>query len=517
MQIADFLDKGASLDPSARCFTTDGASLTYAEVVDLSRVVAAALARRGVGPGDKVAVLSANDPTAFGAVFGISRAGAVWCPINPRNEASENRTLLDRFDCVTLLYQKSFTPLVDSIRDSLPRIHTWVCLDDDAPASDTLSWSEFIGPATEPVGEGGVPVSAVDDLAMIAGTGGTTGTPKGVMLTGFNLETMTSLTLMSYPFDGRPVYLALAPLTHAAGVLCFPILCLGGEIVIMRKPDVEDFLTLVERHRVTHTFLPPTLLYMVLASPSLERTDCSALQCFWYGAAPMSPARLEEALTRIGPVMAQLFGQTEAPMMVSTMSPADHFRPDGSVATERLSSAGRPTPLVTLAIMDAKGDHMPHGERGEIVIRSSLVTPGYYRNAEATAEASKFGWHHTGDIGYVDDDGFLFIVDRAKDMIITGGFNVYSVEVEQALLAHPDIQDCAVIGRPDDKWGERVEAVVQPRAGQSVDPQEVIAFVKARIGSVKTPKVVHVWPDLPRSKVGKVLKPEVKSQLSAPA
>ncbi len=238
-------------------------------------------------------------------------------------------------------------------------------------------------------------------------------------------------------------------------MLCFPILCLGGEIVIMRKPDVEDFLTLVERHRVTHTFLPPTLLYMVLASPSLERTDCSALQCFWYGAAPMSPARLEEALTRIGPVMAQLFGQTEAPMMVSTMSPADHFRPDGSVATERLSSAGRPTPLVTLAIMDAKGNHMPRGERGEIVIRSSLVTPGYYRNAEATAEASKFGWHHTGDIGYVDDDGFLFIVDRAKDMIITGGFNVYSVEVEQALLAHPpDIQDCAVIGRPpDDKWG----------------------------------------------------------------
>ncbi|TYQ09097.1 UNVERIFIED_ORG: acyl-CoA synthetase (AMP-forming)/AMP-acid ligase II [Gordonia westfalica J30] len=514
MQIADFLDKGASLDPSAPCFTTDGVSLTYAEVVDLSRVVASALARRGVGPGDKVAVLSANDPTAFGSVFGISRAGAVWCPINPRNEAAENRTLLDRFDCVALLYQKSFEPLVESIRDTLPRIHTWVCFDDDAPASDTLSWTEFIDTAGEPGPEGGAPVAAVDDLAMIAGTGGTTGTPKGVMLTGVNLETMTSLTLMSYPFDGRPVYLALAPLTHAAGVLCFPILCLGGEIVIMRKPGVEDFLSLLERHRVTHTFLPPTLLYMVLASPSLEHTDCSALQCFWYGAAPMSPARLEEALTRIGPVMAQLFGQTEAPMMVSTMSPADHFREDGSVATERLSSAGRPTPLVTLAIMDTNGNHLPRGERGEIVIRSSLVTPGYYHNAEATTEASKFGWHHTGDIGYLDDDGFLFIVDRAKDMIITGGFNVYSVEVEQALLAHPDIQDCAVIGRPDEKWGERVEAVVQPRAGQAVDPQEVIAFVKARIGSVKTPKVVHVWPDLPRSKVGKVLKPEVKSQLS---
>ena len=220
---------------------------------------------------------------------------------------------------------------------------------------------------------------------MIVGTGGTTGRPKGVMLTGTNLETMTAITLMSYPFEGRPVYLALAPLTHAAGVLCFPVLALGGEIVVMRTPDVGDFLELVERHRVTHTFLPPTLIYMVLAHPALDSTDLSSLQCFWYGAAPMSAARLEEALTRIGPVMAQLFGQTEAPMMISTMAPRDHFRADGSVARERLSSAGRPAPLVTVAIMAEDGALLPRGERGEIVVRSSLVMAGYYRNPEATA------------------------------------------------------------------------------------------------------------------------------------
>jgi acyl-CoA synthetase (AMP-forming)/AMP-acid ligase II len=318
---------------------------------------------------------------------------------------------------------------------------------------------------------------------------------------------------MSYPFPQRPVYLALAPLTHAAGVLCFPVLALGGEIVVMRTPDVGAFLGLVQRHRVTHTFLPPTLIYMVLDHPDLDRTDLSSLRCFWYGAAPMSAARLEEALLRLGPVMAQLFGQTEAPMMISTMAPRDHYRPDGTIARERLASAGRPAPLVTVAVMAEDGTLLPTGERGEIVVRGSLVMRGYHRDPEATAAASAHGWHHTGDIGYLDADNFLFIVDRAKDMVITGGFNVYSTEVEQAVMRHPAVADCAVIGLPDEKWGERVTAVVQLRAGQQLDPAELIAFVKERIGSVKAPKQVEVWADLPRSKVGKVLKTDIKGAL----
>jgi len=208
-----------------------------------------------------------------------------------------------------------------------------------------------------------------------------------------------------------------------------------------------------------------------------------------------------------------LFGQTEAPMMISTLAPAEHFRDDGSVAAERLSSAGRPTPLTTVAIMDDEGHLLGSGERGEIVVRGSLVMAGYYKNPEATADAARHGWHHTGDIGYLNEDGYLFIVDRAKDMIITGGFNVYSAEVEQVLLAHPAVQDCAVVGLPDEKWGERVTAVVQPRPGQAVTEDEIRSFVKDRLGSVKAPKQVEVWPDLPRSKVGKVLKVEVKDRL----
>ena len=509
MRLADYLDKGASLGPDAPCLTTDDVTLTYAQTQALSVRIAAALLASGVEAGTSVAILSANDPIAFTTVFGISRAGAVWCPVNPRNEAAENRELLELFDCQVLLFQAAFAPLVAAIRADLPRVTTWVCLD-DADVEAALGWEEFLARGA------GVDVPErsphADDLAMIVGTGGTTGRPKGVMLTQLNLETMTALTLMSYPFDGRPTYLALAPLTHAAGVLCFPVLALGGHIVVMRSPDVGAFLSLIERHSVTHTFLPPTLIYLVLDHDRLDATDLRSLQCFWYGAAPMSTTRLEQALERIGP-MAQLFGQTEAPMMISTMSPADHRRTDGSVAVERLASAGRPTPLVHVAIMTEDGALLGAGERGEIVVRSSLVMAGYYRNPEATAEVSRHGWHHTGDIGYLDGDGFLFIVDRAKDMIISGGFNVYSTEVEQALMAHPDVQDCAVFGLPDEKWGERVSAVVQPRAGATVDPGELIAFVKARIGSVKAPKQIDVWADLPRSKVGKILKNEVKQRM----
>ena len=504
MGLVAYLDKGASLGREAPCLTLDGVSLSYGDVQDLSHAVAGALARSGVRAGDKVAILSGNDARAFACVFGIARRGAVWCPINPRNTMAENRELLALFDCVALLYARPYAKIIDGLE--LP---TLICLDElDAWLGEGAEFAD-----TPP-----------DDTVMIVGTGGTTGRPKGVVLTDRNIETMTALTLMGYPFGAdaaptggtaqcaRPVYLAMAPLTHAAGVLCFPVMAVGGEIVVMAKPDLDEFLALVEHHRVTHTFLPPTLVYMLLAHEKLATTDLSSLRCFWYGAAPMSPERLEQALTSIGPVMAQLFGQSEAPMMVSMLPPSEHFRADGSVARERLSSAGRPAPLVTVAIMAGDGTLLPPGERGEIVVRSSLVMAGYYKDPEATAEASRHGWHHTGDIGYLDDN-YLFIVDRAKDMIITGGFNVYSAEVEQALMAHPAVRECSVVGLPDEKWGERVVAVVQPQAGAELSEAELVAFAKERIGSVKAPKQVHVWPDLPRSTVGKVLKTTIRNRL----
>jgi fatty-acyl-CoA synthase len=550
MRLVDFLDKGASVHPiDAPCLTMAGQARSYADVQRLSWSVGRALARSGIRPGDKVAVLSGNDPVAFGAVFGISRAGAVWCPVNPRNEAAENRELLALLDCRCLIFAAAFAPLVAKIAPDLPELTTLVCLADDghadaaSPAGDGGVGGDSAGGGGDSAGGGsqvgvsgvsgaaGVPgavgfaawlagvgddpwqADPVDDVVMIAGTGGTTGRPKGVMLTGRNVETMAALTLMSYPFEGSPVYLAFAPLTHAAGVLCFPIMALGGEIVIMPRPDLGEFLALIGRHRVTHAFLPPTVIYSMLDHPALASADLGSLQCLWYGAAPMSAARLEQAIGVLGPVLGQLFGQTEAPMFISALPPRDHLHADGTLARERFTSAGRPTPLTTVAIMDEAGRTLPPGERGEIVARGPLVMAGYYKNPDATAEASRHGWHHTGDVGYLDSDGYLYIVDRLKDMIITGGFNVYSTEVEQAVLAHPAVLDCAVVGLPDDKWGERVTAIIQPLAGRDVTAEEIRAWVKDRLGSVKAPKQVEVWPDLPRSRVGKVLKADVRSRL----
>ena len=509
MRLIDFLDKGASLGADHPCLTMNGKDLSYGQVQAHSYRVARALARDGIAAGEKIGILASNDPIAYATTFGISRAGGVWCPINPRNEAAENQFLLDAFDCSCLIFHSNYATLVEQIRPQLHKLKLVVCLDREHPLGASLeAWLGDV--SAEPI-----EIAPVDDVAMLAGTGGTTGKPKGVMISGGNLEVMTAITLMSYPFAPRPVYLAVAPLTHAAGVLCYPVMTLGGRVVIMAKPDLGDLLDLVAEYRVTHTFLPPTLIYMLLEHPKLATADLSSLACFWYGAAPISTAKLEEAILRIGPVMAQLFGQTEAPMMVSTLSPQDHLNADGSVARHRLASAGRPAPLVMVGIMDEAGKLLPPGERGEIVVRGPLVMLGYYKNPQATAEVSHHGWHHTGDIGYLDPDNFLYIVDRAKDMIITGGFNVYSIEVEQALQQHEAVLDCAVIGLPDEKWGERVTAVIQLRDGFSVAPDTLMAFVKAQIGSVKTPKQIETWAELPRSKVGKVLKKEIRAQILA--
>ena len=341
-----------------------------------------------------------------------------------------------------------------------PRTPTWSARSRCASAVclDQLSWwLEEQEPVTQ--------TDPPDDLAMLVGTGGTTGLPKGVMLTARNLETMTALTLMGYPFEGRPAYLALAPLTHAAGVLCFPVLALGGRIVVMPKPDLGEFLRQIEQTRITHTFLPPTLIYMLLGHENLKRTDLSSLQCFWYGAAPMSTAKLEEALDGHrpdGPAVRPERGADDgldAPAR-GALQRRRHDRETATGVGGEAGAAGHRSGSWT-----STATCLEHRERGEIVVRSSLVMAGYYKNPEATQQASLHGWHHTGDIGYLDDDGYLFIVDRLKDMIITGGFNVYSAEVEQALMQHEAVRDCAVIGLPDEKWGERVEAVVELKPG----------------------------------------------------
>ncbi len=301
-------------------------------------------------------------------------------------------------------------------------------------------------------------------------------------------------------------------MTHAGGYICFTILARGGTIVVQAKVEPGPFLAAIPKYNVSTLFLPPKVIYVFLSLPSIREADFSSLKYFIYGAAPMSPDKLVEAMAVFGPVMMQMFGQTECVFPVTYLSPADHARVVASNNLKPLSSCGKPAPYSRLAIMDDGGKLLPTGEVGEIVVQSPMVMQGYHKNPELTAEVSAHGWHHTGDVGYRDEENFYYIVDRKKDMIITGGFNVFSAEVEKAVMAHRSVQDCAVIGVPHEKWGEEVKAVVELRKGQEATEDEIIAMCKEAIGSIKAPKSVDIIDQLPRSANGKVLKREDRKQ-----
>jgi acyl-CoA synthetase (AMP-forming)/AMP-acid ligase II len=345
-------------------------------------------------------------------------------------------------------------------------------------------------------------------------TGGTTGKPKGVMTTHRALQTMVAnwLSVLVYPADRPPVDLAAAPLTHTAGVFSLMTTLRGGKLVILPRPDPTMLLDAIELHRVTELFLPPTVIYVLLDLPGIAERDFSSLRYLIYGAAPMSPEKLRRALKTFGPVMIQGFGQTEAAASISCLQPEEHFVHGEVAPEERLASCGRPFPFTRVTIRDDANRELPNGQVGEICVAGDNVMKGYYQAPDKTAEAIIGGWLHTGDVGYLDQEGFLHITDRKKDMIITGGFNVYSCEVEGVINSHPAVQDCAVVGIPDEKWGEAVKAVVELNPGMQVSDQEIIALCKTRLGSVKTPKSVDFIDKLPRSPVGKVQKRQVRDQ-----
>ncbi|HEY1432311.1 MAG TPA: AMP-binding protein [Stellaceae bacterium] len=250
----------------------------------------------------------------------------------------------------------------------------------------------------------------------------------------------------------------------------------------------------------------------LLASPELPATNLESLKFFLISAAPVAPEKLRAAVQAFRPVMAQAFGQAEAPFFLTFLSQGDHRRATQEPGSERLGSCGLPTMFSRVEIMNEDGDLLPARAVGEIVARSNLVMKEYYKDPEATRAVSAFGWHHTGDIGFKDEESYVYIVDRKRDMIISGGFNVFSTEVEARLLAHEAVQDCAVIGVPDEKWGEAVKAIVELRAGKAATPEELIAFCRPVLGGVKTPKSIEIWPTLPRSAVGKVLKRAIRER-----
>jgi len=507
MRIIDFFDQGVAYHNENVAFVDSHTAYTFGEADAEIHKLAAAIHGNGFGKGTRVGVYAPNSNKAWIAMLGLMRAEGVWLPINPRNSVSTNIDLAGRFGMELLLYSSSFNELVLEIKENVPSIKQFVCIDGEGSVG--LSLNEFCDghPAFHQIGP-----PSTNELAAIFPTGGTTGKSKGVLMGHESLETMAANYFSHLNYRENSVSLIVAPMTHTAGILGALHFPRGGKNVITKHVDPLSIMQDIEEHKVTHLFLPPTVLYMMLSHQDVTNYDYSSLQHFMLGAAPTSFEKLKEAVQVFGPVMTEIYGQVEAPASICIKAPDDYLKPDGSIDEARLKGIGRPGVFNQVKILDNDGQEVPQGVAGEICVSGRLVTQGYLNNRDANTESYKDGWLWTGDIGRMNHDGYIEIVDRRKDLIITGGFNVYPNEVEQAICGHPDVHECAVIGIPDEKWGEAVKGVVVLKPLTSVSAEEIIAMVKDALGSVKAPKTIDFVADLPRSPNGKVIKTEIRKQ-----
>ena len=494
LAITQALHRAARETPD-RIATVDGArQRDWREVASRTRRIADVLRRLGVAPGDRVALLAPNGDLFVDFLFGSLWAGAVACPVNTRWTAGEIAYALADCGAEVLVVDPSFEPMQTSIWQGAPALREMI-----------VAGTEFetlIADAAEPDDH----LRHGDDQAMILYTGGTTGRSKGVMLS--HRALMAYALCLAGAGDAAPgeCMLHTAPLFHVGAISGF-LACLlgGGRHVFLPAFEAEAVMAAIAGQGVTDIFLVPTMLQALLDHPRFAAYDLTSVERIYYGAAPMPPALMDRAIAampRVG--FAQGYGMTETSGSISLLKPADHRDP------ARRRSAGRAVMAIEARIVDADDREVPVGEIGEIVARGEAVMTGYWNRPEETAEALRGGWMHTGDVGRMDGDGYIHIVDRLKDMIITGGENVYSVEVEAALAEHPAVSQCAVVGLPDPRWGECVHAVIVAKPGPVPDAQTIIAYMRAKLAAYKCPRSVEFRSAMPLSAAGKILKAELR-------
>jgi acyl-CoA synthetase (AMP-forming)/AMP-acid ligase II len=510
MSLVDYIDRGASAAPSAPCLIEpDGTTLmTHREFHVLTHRIAGALLRDGVQPGDRVGILSANHPTALACVIGVLRAGAVWTAINVASGSADQADFLATVGCDRIIYHRD---LADRASELKHKVNGLSLFPSFGPESNGGSpFNNWLAPQETYVSDSTL---EPERTVMLLPTGGTTGRSKAVPITSQQIHLMCLAFQIHLREPSPPRYICATPMTHAAGLVCFPTLAQGGAVIVHSGVVPTEIFGSIERNHASAIFLPPTALYKLLADPHVRDYDYSSLRQFLIAGAPLAPDRLAEAVNVFGPVMTQTFGQAEAPLIctVHEASEIAAAAADPSLG-HRLASCGKASAIARVEIMDDAGNLLGPGESGEIVVRSQLVFSGYWQNPDATADTIRPGsWYGTGDVGTRDHDGYLYIIDRKKDMIITGGFNVYPSEVEAFLHTFPAVDDCAVIGLPDPKWGEAVTAVIETKPGFDINEHDIIAACKTHLGSVKAPKSIIQRP-LPRSAVGKVLKRTLRDE-----
>jgi fatty-acyl-CoA synthase len=496
--MGDLIVQALTRHRSSEAFVAGDRRLTYAQVRDLVSRFAAALARRGVGHGTGVTMLSPNMPESWIVQAATYLLGGRFTGLQALASAEDHMAVCQDARAAVLVVT---APLEEHGRHVLAEVdsleHLMVI-----PAAGGLPEGES-HPA-RPLDRG---PAAETDVAWLQYTGGTTGRPKGVMQPHRSMVQMVHTHLAEFEQPLLPRYLAVAPLTHATGLGVLPALLRGGTVVVEQGFDPGRFLDVVEAERVNCLSGLPTMIYALLDHERPETRDLSALEVVWYATGPMSPVRLAEARERIGPVFAQIYGQTESTGIGTVLPRAAHE----TASLEQLASCGRPVVGNRVRVVDDDGHDVPAGEVGEIAMRSRGVMLGYRNLPEETAAALRGGWLHTGDLARQDDEGLLYIVDRKKDMIISGGFNIYASEVEAALNGHPSVGSAAVIGVPDDRWGEVVTAFVVARPGRHVDVPALQTFVKQVKGSMYAPKKILVVDSLPRTAVGKIDKKALRA------
>jgi acyl-CoA synthetase (AMP-forming)/AMP-acid ligase II len=514
MNVGFLLTQAARSAPQHLAIIYGDLRRTYRETNERADRLASALERAGIGKGDRVAILQHNCPELLETLFAIFKAGAVAVPINSRLHPKEFAYIVEDAGAKAVIFTEDFAAGLASMRDEMRDVTLYVCIG-ESPAW-AQSFDAFLATGASMHEDA---ACASDDLAWLFYTSGTTGKPKGAMVTHGNLQFMTDhYPREVYTLRDDDVVMHAGPMTHGSGLWILPLTAGAATQLVpsSRSFDPEQIFKLIETQRVTKiAFIAPTMITMLLNSPAVDHYDTSSLRFVGYGGSPMYVEDLKRAVRRFGPVFCQIYGQGESPMTITMLKPEDHRLSDDPVAEKRLASAGRVRDDITVAVLDDNDRELGPDQIGEIAIRGDVVMKGYLNKPEANAEAFKNGWYHTGDLGTCDVDGYIYLLDRKKELIISGGANIYPREVEEVLLLHPGVLEVAVIGLPDRLWGESVMAVVRPREGANPTEAELVELCRSHLAGYKKPRYFRFVSDLPKSGYGKILKRELKQQIAA--
>ena len=489
--------------PDKTAIKFEGHEMTFRQVNERINRLANGLIDLGLKRGDRVGALLYNSPRAIETRFALMKAGLCMVPINIRQSEEENTYIINHSESSVVILDHEYLPTWERMNDRCPAVQT-VIVAGPSPTSG-LSYEELIRSSSSREPE--VMVS-LDDLERIAYTSGTTGRPKGVMKTvGNDLARLRNDFLnQDYLTSSWDIMLNVAPLTHAARELFRKHYLKGACNLIFRRFDEVEILETIQRERVTAAMFVPTMIVRLVLHPRVRDYDLTSLRRIYYGTAPIAAEKLRLACDLFGNILRQSYGLSEATQPVFLLFPEDLAIPDAEKRARRLTSAGRPVLGIEARIVDERGEDVAPGEAGEVLIRGENVMKGYWRDPEATKEVLKDGWFSTGDVARRDEDGFIYIVDRKKEMIISGGFNIYPREVEQAIESHPAVAEAAVIGVPDETWGEAVKALVVLKPTTSATAEEIIQLCRTKIASYKKPHCVEFVGSLPKNFQGKIMR-----------